>query len=83
MLKAQVNQEMINILEAALERLRLQPLGLDELIRKQLGREYSHNYVDAISKGKTKSIPADAGEKIHAVILFIAYFCVAWTPNFT
>ncbi|MFQ3247717.1 MAG: hypothetical protein ACI9SP_004376 [Arenicella sp.] len=64
MLKAQVNQEMINILETALERVRLQPLGLDELIRKQLGREYSHNYVDAISKGKTKSIPADAWDKI-------------------
>lgn len=66
--KMQINQDMKAMLDAALERARLQPLGLDEILRKQIGHEYVLNYIDAICKGKLKSISAETWTKIQKIV---------------
>lgn len=68
MQKVRITQELIGHIEAALLRGRLQPKGLDALIRKQLGHEYTHNYIDAICNGKTPSISVEVWNKVLKVI---------------
>jgi len=69
--KTEISKTEIALLDETLERVRLKPLGLDELIRKQLGQGYAHNYVDAIYKRKTYSIPSEVWNKIKSVIASI------------
>jgi len=66
--KMQINQDMKAMLDAALERARLQPLGLDEILRKQIGHEYVLNYIDVICKGKLKAIPVETWKKIQKIV---------------
>jgi len=66
--KVKISREIKATLDTALKRTRMQPLGLDAVIKKQLGREYAHNHIDAIYKGKAKFISVDTWNTIQNII---------------